>query len=169
MQYRREQAAMSLATLQPQLAEDVRIPFSLSRFLSLGVEVEVQLVDWKTTELCPGAPRLLQALGQESGRFRPELFQSMLEFATGVCNDMGEVAADLLDSCRKLHFAAEANGIEIVGVATHSLDGAHRDTVSTRPIATACSSGIASQFRRACRFMACTSTWELAAATTPRR
>lgn len=120
---------MTLATLQPRQAEDVRIPFSPSRFLSLGVEVEVQLVDWKTMELCPGAPRLLKALGQESGRFRPELFQSMLEFATGVCSDMEEVETDLRDSCRKLHFAAEESGIEIVGVGTHPLDGAHRDSV----------------------------------------
>lgn len=112
---------MSL-TLLPQLQS---IPFQPSRALTLGVEIEVQLVDWKTTELCPAAPRLLKKLAGPT--FQPEYFQSNLEVVTGVCQSLSEVDRDLKQACRRLLEVAEPLGVDVLGVGTHPFDGGHRD------------------------------------------
>lgn len=101
------------------------IPFASSRALTLGVELEVQLVDWKTTELCPAAPRLLKRL--EPGNFQPEYFQSNLEIVTGVCGTVAQVEAELKRHSLRLLRVAEPLGIDVLGVGTHPLDGGHRD------------------------------------------
>ncbi len=100
------------------------IPFATSAPLTLGVEVEVQLVDWKTKDLCPAAPRMLSITpGQNKNeRIKPEIFQSMLELATGVCHDVSEVRRDLAEAQQRVFELAAPVGVEIVGAGTHPFD-----------------------------------------------
>uniref|UniRef100_UPI004057BCE3 carboxylate-amine ligase n=1 Tax=Candidatus Electrothrix sp. TaxID=2170559 RepID=UPI004057BCE3 len=70
--------------------------FNNSQPYTLGVELEFQLVDCHTLDLVPRVNNILEVLVPEgSDRLVPEFFQSIIELQTGVCNNVGEVAADL--------------------------------------------------------------------------
>ena len=71
------------------------------RFLSndrptLGVEVELQLVDARTMALRGAIAEVLDALPAElHASVKPELLQCCLEITTEVCRDVAEVERDL--------------------------------------------------------------------------
>ncbi|HEX9615674.1 MAG TPA: carboxylate--amine ligase, partial [Bacteroidota bacterium] len=58
--------------------------FHPSQSMSLGVEVELQVIDPKTKDLSPGSPRIFEKLGGELQHIKPELMQAMIEINTGV-------------------------------------------------------------------------------------
>src|SRR5438874_9134812 len=68
------------------------LTFRPSAGTSLGVELELQILDRETGDLAPGAVRLLQACREEAIEgVTAELLQSMVEIKTGVCRDVNEV------------------------------------------------------------------------------
>jgi carboxylate-amine ligase len=73
----------------------------LAKFVSndrptLGVELELNLVDSQTMALRSGVTQILDALPAEfEGSVKPELFQCFVEINTKVCRDVAEVEADL--------------------------------------------------------------------------
>jgi glutamate---cysteine ligase / carboxylate-amine ligase len=87
--------------------------------MTLGVELELQLLDWRTFDLCPAAPRVLEKLGGESARIKPEIFQSMIEINTGICRNVAEVRGDLSSSLAKLRVACDALGVELAAGGSH--------------------------------------------------
>lgn len=96
--------------------------FHPSEFLTLGVEVEVQLLDRKTLDLAPVSPRLLASLGNSSA-FKPEFYSTMLEMVTGVCQTVDDAERDLGESSYRLLEVAEKSGVSISGVGTHPFAG----------------------------------------------
>ena len=70
------------------------LEFAKSQPWTLGVEVELQIVDRSTHELTAKAPQILSRWSGPA-TVQPEIFQSMLEISTGICADAA--AAD----CRK--------------------------------------------------------------------
>jgi glutamate---cysteine ligase / carboxylate-amine ligase len=101
------------------------LAFAPSEFLSLGVEVEVQLVDHATLNLVEAAEPLLQSLGNDE-RFKPEILSTMLEFCTGVCPDMATADAQLRAAAARLRVVANAADLHIVGTGTHPFAGLGR-------------------------------------------
>lgn len=103
------------------------IPFTRSRGPTLGVEVELQILDWKSHDLCSGARRLLHTLSKSSklehSNIKPELFQSMIEVNTGICKDVAEVRRDLQNAYAQLRTAGEALGLEFASAGTHVFAG----------------------------------------------
>src|SRR5579863_7386611 len=99
------------------------IAFTSSPKLSLGVEVELQILDWKTHGLCSGARRLLAFLAKSSklehASIKPEIFQSMIEINTGVCDAVGQVRSDLASALGQLRAAGDALGLEFASAGTH--------------------------------------------------
>jgi carboxylate-amine ligase len=108
------------------------IPFTRSPGDTLGVEVELQILDWKSHDLCSGARRLLHHLGKSSklehASIKPELFQSMIEVNTGVCNDVAGVRQDLQNALAQIRVAGEALGLEFASAGTHAF-ASHEDRV----------------------------------------
>ncbi|MBN9416292.1 MAG: YbdK family carboxylate-amine ligase [Candidatus Eremiobacteraeota bacterium] len=96
--------------------------FHPSEFLTLGVEVEVQLLDQRTLDLAPVSPRLLAALG-DSSAFKPEFYSTMLEMVTGVCKTVDEAERELGESSSRLLEVAQRSNIGIAGVGTHPFAG----------------------------------------------
>ena len=72
------------------------IHFTPNHFPTIGVEIELQLVDAKTFELRSAINEVLERL-PESAResVKPELMQSYLEINSGVCRTVAEVGEDL--------------------------------------------------------------------------
>jgi carboxylate-amine ligase len=100
------------------------IAFVRSPKLTLGIEVELQILDWRTHDLCSGARRLLQYLARSSKMehacIKPELFQSMIEVNTGICADVAQVRHDLSTAFTQVRLAGEALGLEFASVGTHA-------------------------------------------------
>lgn len=66
---------------------------------TVGVEVELQLLDENSLRFSDTAPALLGALPEElSMRIKEEFIQCMVEINTGICHDISEVEADLMES-----------------------------------------------------------------------
>jgi len=67
--------------------------------------MDLQLLDADSLDLTPGAPRIFSALGGEDSRIRTEIFQSMLEVDTGICESPAQVREDLQASLSRLRKA----------------------------------------------------------------
>ena len=78
------------------------LPFRSCPRPTLGVEMDLQLLDADSLDLTPGAPRIFSVLGGEDDRIRTEIFQSMLEVDTGVCDTPAQVREDLRSSLTRL-------------------------------------------------------------------
>ena len=94
------------------------IPFTASPDPTLGVEVELQIVDPVTFNLKQGSVQLLGRLG-EHPRIKQELTQSTVEVITGVCADVDEAVADLSGSMRELYDLGDELGLAFSSAGTH--------------------------------------------------
>ena len=74
--------------------------FAESRALTLGVELELQIVNTHDFDLSHGARDLLRLVGRRKlpGDVKPEMTDSMIELSTGVCADYAEVLAHLRET-----------------------------------------------------------------------
>ena len=68
-------------------------PFQQSAALSLGVELELQLVNTHDYDLAPYAEDMLRMMAKYKlpGSVVPEMTSSMIEISTGVCRSSSEV------------------------------------------------------------------------------
>ena len=71
--------------------------FAETRPLSLGVELELQLVNTHDYDLVGGAGDLLREIAKHAlpGEVKPEMTDSMIEMSTGVCENFAEVLGQL--------------------------------------------------------------------------
>src|SRR5262249_40570763 len=94
--------------------------FVSSKGPTLGVEIELNLVDAQTLALRSGVSDVLQSLPRElEGTVKPELFQCYLEINTGVCADVAEVERDLTAKIKAVEQAARQHGMLLFWGGTH--------------------------------------------------
>lgn len=87
---------------------------------SLGVEIELNLVDARTMALRSAIGDLLAAIpAEEQAAIKPELLQCYLEINTGVCRDVEQVGSDLAAKIDVVRQAAANNGLKIYWSGTH--------------------------------------------------
>ena len=94
------------------------ITFNPSPSPSLGVEVELQLVDKVTRQLTPLGPDVLRAL-EGNPHVKPELLQSTIELNTGVCVDVKEVRRDLEAVLGEVRLVCDSLGCNMISAGTH--------------------------------------------------
>lgn len=94
------------------------LEFAKSEPYTLGVEVELQIVDRDTHELSPKAPQLISRWG-DSPKVQPEIFQSMLEMSTGICRSAAEAERDLRATAVPLLALAREHGVRFISTGTH--------------------------------------------------
>ena len=99
------------------------ILFNASEGSSLGVEVEIQLVDRESRNLRSGASEILRRLEKERGEPHPkaknELIESNIEFITDVCSTVAEARADLEATLAEVVPVAESLGLGLLCAGTH--------------------------------------------------
>jgi carboxylate-amine ligase len=95
--------------------------------MSLGVEAELQLIDRATLALTPAAPRVFERVGATSA-LKPEIFCSMVEIASGVCNDVSQVRRDFDAAIAQLRAACCELGVVVAGGGAHPFSR-YRDRV----------------------------------------
>ncbi|GAP34513.1 YbdK family carboxylate-amine ligase [Piscinibacter sakaiensis] len=96
--------------------------FKPSDALTLGVELELQLVSTHDYDLAPQAEDLLRVLRNHSGAWdvKPEITRSMIEIGTSVQRRHGPLRAELLDLRQQLSDGARKLNIAIAGGGTHA-------------------------------------------------
>ncbi len=90
---------------------------------TIGVELEVRLVDAKTMKPANRSPYLFEHLPDE---LRPhvhqELLQSMIEIVTPVCRSADEAADFVMHALHELTRIGEGEGIRLAALATHPFE-----------------------------------------------
>lgn len=96
-------------------------PFATSRPLTLGVELELQVIGTHGYDLTAGAADLLRVVAKKklAGEIKPELAASMIEISTGVCEGYGDALAQLQETRDVLVEAARKLGLALCGGGTH--------------------------------------------------
>ena len=114
------------------------IEFTRNDRPTIGVEVELHVVDAATGDLVSASTQLLRALGEghpggEHPKAKHELFQSTIEIITGVCDTPAQARADLQATLDELQAAAEPRGLRILSSGTHPFGVARRQDISPDP------------------------------------
>ncbi len=95
-----------------------RIFFHGSPNPTIGVEVELFMVNPQTYELEPIAPEILEAFG-DSPNVKKELLKSIVEVNTDVCNNISEVRDNLTKTISEVVNKAEKLGYSVISMGTH--------------------------------------------------
>jgi carboxylate-amine ligase len=110
-------------------------PFQKSAALSLGVELEMQLVNTHDYDLAPYAEDMLRLMRKIPlpGAVVPEMTSSMIEVSTGVCQSSSEVLGQLTQIRDALVKSADKLNIAVVGGGTHPFQQWHERRIYDKP------------------------------------
>ena len=87
---------------------------------TIGIELELGLVDGQSMELSNSVQQMLSVLpDDESHCYKPELMQSFLEINTCVCETVGQAETDLRTKITAIERAADQLGLQIWWGSTH--------------------------------------------------
>lgn len=114
------------------------IAFAHNARPTMGVEMELHLIDPATGELASVSDAVLKEMGVghpggEHPKAKHELFQSTVEVITGVCNTPDEAREDLRSTIAELRSALEPHGVTIMSSATHPFARSVDQIVSPDP------------------------------------
>lgn len=105
-----------------------RVHFSNSSSLTLGTELELQLLDSSTFKLKPVAVEFLEKTKNETSKIKCEIFQSMLELETDICTNAHETEKDLLASAEILNKYAPSMDVVVGSTGIHPFE-LYRDRI----------------------------------------
>ena len=110
-------------------------PYGSSAALSLGVELELQLLNTVDFDLTPSANDLLELLSRRPfpGSVTPEMTQSMIEVATGIHTGHASLLAELRAIRDVLLAACDRLNIGIAGGGTHPFQRWSEQRVFSKP------------------------------------
>ncbi len=92
----------------------------MSRDLTLGVEEEFQIIDPETRELKNVISEMIEAHTHlDEITLQPELHQSVVEVATGICEDIHAVRRDVIKNRKMAAKIADRVGVKIAAASTH--------------------------------------------------
>ncbi len=109
--------------------------FQASAALTLGVELELQLVNTHDYDLAPYADEMLRLMARHDlpGSVVPEMTSSMIEVSTGVCRSHAQVLAQLGQIRDALVRCADKLNIAVVGGGTHPFQRWHEQRIYDKP------------------------------------
>lgn len=124
-------AAPAIAREEPIALE----AFQRSSALSLGVELELQLVNTHDYDLAPYSAEMLRLMERIPlpGSVVPEMTSSMIEISTGVCQSSNDVLGQLTQIRDALVRCADKLNIACVGGGTHPFQQWHEQRIYDRP------------------------------------
>lgn len=116
----------------------MNIEFHSSEGSSLGVEVELEIVDRETRQLRSAASEILPAMGEghpggEHPKAKHELLESTIEIITGICATVGEARADLEATLDELVEHTAPRGIALMCSGSHPFSDWAEQQMSPNP------------------------------------
>jgi len=103
----------------PATRNHPNLKFAANEHPTLGVELEMQLVDPRTGELKSAILDLLEIIGSDQDWLKPELMQSYVEINTCVCKNIGEVRKDLEAKLHQLYAAVHKCDAKVLWAGSH--------------------------------------------------
>lgn len=108
-----------------------KIHFNSNERPTLGIELELALVDEDTMALSSSIEQLLLLLPDDTPKsFKPELMQCCLEINTGICHTVGEAEEDLRAKLSLAERATDQLGLRLWWGATHPFSLWHDQKVT---------------------------------------
>ena len=100
--------------------QDYAVKFQVSKPFSLGVEIELQILDRESLNLVPKAPDILNMVPNGlKERIKHEFIRSMLEVNTEVCANMNEVKENLAHLIKEAEKLAHKNNCLLFATSLH--------------------------------------------------
>lgn len=110
------------------------IEFRASSPFTLGVEIELQIIDRTSFNLVPRAPEILAMVPAElKERIKPEFIKSMIEVNTEVCSDMDQVRENLARLIRLAEELAAKNNCLLFATSLHPFAKCSDQELSNHP------------------------------------
>jgi carboxylate-amine ligase len=111
------------------------LEFGKSDWLTMGVELELQLIDRRTGDLTRGASDLIALVTKHKfpGDVKPEITESMLEISTSVQRSFAPLLGELTTMRDALVAGAGRLDIEIAGGGTHPFQRWYDRQIYDRP------------------------------------
>jgi carboxylate-amine ligase len=114
------------------------IEFVSSPRPTVGVEMELELINRDTRELVSGAHEILGEMNAPHGELghpkaKKELLQSTVEIITGICETAAEVKADLAATMAELREHTEPRNLELACSGTHPFSDPALQEISPDP------------------------------------
>ena len=106
-------------------------PFHLSDPFTLGVELELQVINPPVFDLSQDSSTLINEVQGvlKAGEVKHDITESMLEIATGVCKDINQVAHEFATLQQATLMAASKHHLQICGGGTHPFQKWQRQEV----------------------------------------
>jgi glutamate---cysteine ligase / carboxylate-amine ligase len=101
------------------------------RELSIGVELELQVLDARTLLLTPRANDIIEYC--KNKRLEHEFFQSTLEITTSIANGVSDIEKDLKNSLNEVSLAATEMNLKLGSTGTHPLADYRERLVTPSP------------------------------------
>jgi carboxylate-amine ligase len=92
------------------------VSYAFGRFLTLGVEEELMLVDSRSHALASGVSRILP---ERTERLKTELFECVVETTTPVCESAEQVLEELRGLRREVARRSRAAGLALLAAGSH--------------------------------------------------
>ncbi len=110
------------------------IEFKSSHPFTLGVEIELQILDADSLELVSRAPEILALVPEELRlRIKPEFIRSMIEVNTEICADMDQVKESLGRLIREAEKLARQNNCLLYAASLHPFARHNDQELSDHP------------------------------------
>ena len=101
---------------------------------TIGIELELGIVDAKTMSLTSAIQPLVELLPEERRvNFKPELMQCCIEVISGVCDTVADAETDLTEKVILLEQAADQLNLGLWWGATHPFSSCHEQQVTPDP------------------------------------
>jgi carboxylate-amine ligase len=101
---------------------------------TFGVEEEFHLVDPVSYRLTPSPALAVAAMRQEAGvHLHAEITTTQLETATGICEGLSELRAELVATRTEAAAAAARAGVTLLAASTHPFDSWQQQTLTPAP------------------------------------
>jgi carboxylate-amine ligase len=110
------------------------IAFKTSSPFTLGIEIELQILDSENLNLVPRAPEILAMVPDTlKDRIKPEFIRSMIEVNTDVCSDMEQVRVSLTQLIRQAESLADKKGCLLFATSLHPFSRHSDQELSDHP------------------------------------
>jgi carboxylate-amine ligase len=110
------------------------IEFQASKPFSLGVEIELQILERSDLNLVPRAPEILAMIPEElQERIKPEFIRSMIEVNTEICSNMDQVKENLTFLIQQAEKIADANNCLLFATSLHPFAKYSDQVLSSHP------------------------------------
>jgi glutamate---cysteine ligase / carboxylate-amine ligase len=122
-------------TINRESGERVPLEFNASNLLTVGVELELQLIDRRTGDLTRGASDLIALVSKKPfpGEVKPEITESMLEISTSIHRSFKPLVAELMAMRDTLVAGADRLDIEVAGGGAHPFQRWYDRQIYDRP------------------------------------